>query len=202
MQRGFSAIIVLVVFVVGLSLLGVVFHLGRTTAPKVTLQNNSSSPTPYPSISEQPTPTPSQKPTEVAEKDGWKTYSNTYYSLMYPSDWTLNTSDYMNLAELTNPNKTVSFKLTDGQYPYGYGGEVKFDTKDINLTVNGKEYTVEETTTNNTQVFVNFKLDIKNYHVLFGTGYPGGSDEKTSKEDYYSTKPTIMKILSSVKFTN
>lgn len=204
MQKGFSAVFLLVGVLVIALIAGGAFYIGRNTVPAPqndSIQkaqiNQTSNPTPEAS-SKQP------EPSSVSdETTGWKTYSNANYSFKYPADWTLSTSEYLNSVSLTNPNKTVSITISEGQYPYGYGGEVKFDKKDIKVMVSGKEYSVKENTTNDTEVFVDFKLDsTKDYHVLFGTGYPGGFGGKTSKEDYYNAKPTILQILSSFKFTS
>lgn len=145
-------------------------------------------------------PTPTPDPTA-----NWLTYITKDYSFIYPSDWTTTKTDYLNSVEVLNKNKSVGITISDGQYPYGFGGQVKEESKNLLVSVDGQEYNVKEKIINNKEAFTDFKLNSPaKQHILFGTGYPAVRSGSTnaSLTDYENDKNTIIQILSSFKFTN
>lgn len=81
-QKGQTGILILAGIVILVALAGGIFYLGRVTAPKPQPQNVVTS-----------SPQPSPSPTD--ETANWKTYTNTKYgySIKYPSEIKLITSD-------------------------------------------------------------------------------------------------------------
>lgn len=161
----------------------------------------------------QASPTQAQEavnPTEsVNETANWKTYSDKTYSFKYPLTWVVEegtkvTEDYFkgDVVTITNQTGTIAIQITPEQTPYGFA-EVKQTRQDLEVQVEGKKYTVSEITTNGSKAFVDMELQKgKEYHILFGTGYPAAEDAKISLSDYNSSKDIILQILSTLTITN
>lgn len=145
-----------------------------------------------------PTTVPvSPTPDETAN---WKTFSSTKksYTFKYPSSWTVQEDDYLNLTEVAIPNALISITISEGPYPFGFGDpNTKFEEKNITLTIDGKQYSTKEVIVNNSSAYVNLKLNTeKNEHILFGAPNNAGS-----LNDYNNNKETILKLLSTFTFT-
>ncbi len=137
---------------------------------------------------------------QTTDISDWKSFTANGYSFKYPSDWKVAISDYLNTVSITNAASTVEIKISDSNYPFGQSGPVEATSKFIQLEVFDTMYTVEETTINNSNVYVGFKTDtIPPLYLIFGTGYPASGQE--SLKDYEDSKSTILKILSTFKFT-
>ena len=195
-QKGFAPILILIGIFIVTAVAGGVYYFGKNSSSLRGTNEKSDA-----AISHTPSPTYSPSPS-MDETSTWKVYEDADYNFKHPSDWSVVKIDYSNSTQITNKNQTVTITILEEQYPYGYGGDDKFDTRDIKITVGNKEYSAKENVVNDKDGYVDFKLDTsKNYHVLFGTGYPAGCCGKTSLEDYKSSFETILKILSTFKFT-
>lgn len=160
----------------------------------------------------QPTSTPSSTPestnsaetvyTESDRSANWKIYTTEAYKIEYPAEWTIVASDYLKTIQLSNQSRTVSINISEGQYPYGFGGPgYEFKKQTIEVFINGEKIQTQETILNKKKAYVDFQVGTSKYHILFGTGYPAAEDELASLSDYYSYKNTVLKILSTFKFT-
>lgn len=91
MQKGFSAILVLVGLVAVIIVGAGVFYAGRMTALKNTPENSVSNTQPSPVSSTKNSNTNNQTVTDSSTIPGWKSYTSTEgsYSVQYPSDWVL-----------------------------------------------------------------------------------------------------------------
>lgn len=188
-ELGQGLIFLIVGILIVAAIAGGAFYFGRS----------SILPSPTPVVTQ--IPPPSQAPADEKTAN-WKTFNTDGYNFKHPSNWNVIKTDYLKSTRIDNENQTVSITISEGQYPYGYGGDVKFNTRNININVGDKEYSVKENIVNDKDAYVDFKLDTtKNYHILFGTGYPAGCCGKTSLDDYKSSFDTILKILSTFKFT-
>lgn len=92
MQKGFSAILILVGLAAVIVVAGGLFYVGRLTAPKDQLQSSVSVIQSSPSSTITPTYQPSQTPVLTDETVSWKTYTSTKagYYFKYPTEWPLN----------------------------------------------------------------------------------------------------------------
>ena len=145
------------------------------------------------------TETPAPTTDETAN---WKTYTANGYSFAYPADWTVTKSDYINTVQVMNPSKTVSLLISDSGYPFDLSPDTKMTSTDIEVTVAGKMYTEKENIVNNSSVYTDFKLDTTaDHHVMFGSGTPVPFTQ-ASLSDYTQLKPTLLKILSTIKISS
>lgn len=202
MQKGFAPILIILLIGIALAAIGGAYYFGtlKSTPLQPIASSTPTSASQTPQATPKSTSNPSQNPAD--ETANWKTHNDTDYNFQYPSDWNVKKNDYLNSTQITNKNQTITITISEGQYPYGYGGEVKLDTREIKIVVDNKEYSVKENTVNNKEAYVDFKLNTpKNHQILFGTGYPASCCGKTSLVDYKDSLDTILKILSTVKFT-
>ncbi len=140
---------------------------------------------------------------QAVDTANWRTYSYKSSYFEYPSDWTVTTIDYFNTRQIMKKKKTVRINISDQQYPYGFEGpDQNNDTqKSLFVTVEGKQYKVNEVTHAGKSVFVDFVTNNdKKHYILFGTGYPAAIDDKASIEDYNVNRETILKIISTIQF--
>ncbi len=149
-----------------------------------------------------PTSIPSPTPDETTN---WKTYADGYYSFKYPSNWSATGvyEDYYKyqIVTLYNPNQSVVLEVFPTQPPYGWGGVREWETNNLEIDFEDKKYTVVENFVDD-GAYVDFKIvKDKEYHILFGTGHPTTSKSK-SVADYKASRNTILRILSTFKFTS
>ncbi len=151
-------------------------------------------------------PSPTADPTANPDLIGanWKTYIHGNLTFKYPPDWTAKDFNYANSVIIENMKSSVKMTISEGQYPYGFEGPQPDVKKNLlKVVVNGKEYQATENIIGNEKAYVDLELDtIQKHHILFGTGYPADDDLNISLEDYYASKDTILKILSTFRFTN
>lgn len=158
-----------------------------------------------PPVSETPTSTPD--PTE-----GWKVYQDNTYSFKYPDDWKAvpgqeSEEEYFNgdVVKVNSPSGKVVLGFFADTYPYGFGSDAIQNQETLNLTINNTQVSaIEKTRTdsNGQKAFIDLKYprNGKNYHIIFGTGYPISDDQNTSYEEYLDLKVTIFQILSTFEF--
>jgi hypothetical protein len=133
-----------------------------------------------------------------ATSSSWKSFSNAYYSLQYPADWSVRESEKD--LDLRKPDAKINIIISEGQEIYGYEASMKTKTTEIKVKVGGKEYPAEETVINDKTVVVDLGLkDAKDHHILFGNDYPT-SVRGGTLEGYNQNKETILKILSTLEF--
>jgi hypothetical protein len=132
----------------------------------------------------------------------WLIYNHPDYSFEYPSNWTIQRMEYLNLTQISNQNQTVSLIISEGQYPYGFAGDINSSESYLSVTVADVNYATREIVFENDSAYVDFLVtqSPKKHHILFGTGYPVGVSSQASLEDYYKSKETILKILASLEF--
>lgn len=188
-QQGNVAIILLVVALLGAVGFGA-FYYGKNT--------KSSSDSPIdPGFFKNPgrsTPTPT-----LDETANWKTYTHEALSFKYPSDWSAATSDYLNSIKVVDKDKTVCITISEGQWPFGFGGDINIKQESLALRIGDREYQTEETVVDEKDMYVNIKLDTsKDHTVTFGT--IAICDINGTLQDYYRGKNTILTILSTLKF--
>lgn len=181
------------------------FLLGKQDPTKVTvagtMQSIKTTPTAIPSASPAATITPSSTPTPTPDKyAGWNTFNNGLYSLRYPQDWIATESSDRYFGDevmVTNKTQSVVLRVLSGKQPYGFG-PTDFNTTSFKVTIEGKEYIVQEHMSQRT-AFVDTTIKKgEKYQILFGTGYPTGEDRKASIGDYKASKETLLLILSSL----
>lgn len=161
-------------------------------------------------------PSPVTSPTtEVDPTAGWKTYTDTTYSFKYPSTWTVrpgneSEEEYWSgdFVEIISPAPTVTINISPSQSLYGFGGPIEHKKGEtLNIQVNGKIFQGIETIrveSSRTKVFVDMAIPINNkeFHILFGTGYPANQDDSASYSDYLKYRDTIVQLLSTLKINN
>ncbi len=127
---------------------------------------------------------------------GWKTYTDDYYFFKYPSDWFVDVAlAGEQVVKLLNHNRTVTMGIYTRQ-PI-YGRITPPITTDLTIVIEGKTYSTQEFD----RSFVDLKIKKdKEYHILFGTGYPAGADNRRSLPDYNAARDTILTVLSTFKF--
>ena len=143
--------------------------------------------------------TPTPVPTTQNEIANWKTYSDDYYSFKYPPNWQAaqKCDSCVGQVDITNPTKTVTIGISPEQAIYG-GITPPAETDSLTINVAGETYKVTEY--ENSYVDFTVQANGSEHHILFGTGYPAGQDNKKSLPDYKSAKNTIIVILSTFKF--
>lgn len=130
-------------------------------------------------------------------------YTDDTFSFNYPSNWIVNKDDLQNdslgkFVTLSTPDNMVHIIISQEQKNYGVEWETKKNP--LQLTIDGKQYSVIEESYGENNVFVDFILSPSGYHVLFGTGYPSGNDSpRGSFSSYKEVRNDIINILSSLK---
>jgi hypothetical protein len=152
------------------------------------------------SLSSTPTPSRTQP---VA---GWNVYRDGTYSFQYPSDWSVTGqyADYYKgrIVTITSPSRTVAIHVYPAQPPYGFGASESRQMNDLKIPIEGNGYGVKENIRSKNKVFVDLKIQKKKeYHIVFGTGYPATDDKVASSSDYFATREVVVKILSTLKIT-
>ncbi len=180
-----------VIFIGGLLFIG--FQLGQNKAPKQAAK---------------PTMVVSPTPEDITK---WETYDNNEYSFQYPSTWSIEGKydDYFKgqMVTMINPSKTIKVTVSPAQIPYGFGGVGEEKSTSIKIFTDGQTFETKENIYGwgneaADRVYVDLKIPKKkDYHILFGTGYPAADDQNPSLDDYNAEKTTIIKILSSLKIT-
>lgn len=150
------------------------------------------------------TKTPAQNIVQIAPSPApdptanWKTFNAKRYSFLYPLDWSASQGDYLNTVKIDNPTKTVEVKISDSGYPFGVENpNWKFSANYLDIKVDEKTYSVSEVSMFDDGKFVlvlaEFKTDALNVvHIMITS---------TSSSDYKNSKETVLKILSTFKFT-
>ena len=91
---------------------------------------------------------PTALPTTVAPTPNptanWKTYTGNEYTLKYPQDWSLRSTDYENAIFMANKKGSVGIVFSDSQYPYGFGPGVDLKENALNIEFLGKTIAVKE----------------------------------------------------------
>jgi len=157
-----------------------------------------------------PTPSPIALETPDPTAD-WKTYSGKEFDLKYPTGWVVNerfndksAGDFSgNIVEIKNSTRSIHIELLPFPSTYGFRGDTKVEKQPITFMFDEKEYSATENIIEDGRAFVDKEVGVngKKYFVMFGTGYPAGS-EKVSLSEYQSEKSTILQILSTFKFTD
>ena len=177
-----------------------------------------------PAPSSQLTSTPLISPQPAAEADDpttdWKTYTDKTYSFKYPPTWKVTpgsgaTEEYFggDYVSIVAPTPTVSIQIAPGVITYGFGGipeemeKIETKAENIEIKIDNEKYSaIESTRTENgkVKVFTDLTIPIngKEFHILFGTGYPVNQDDLASYTDYLTYRDTILQILATFKFTN
>lgn len=201
MRRGFAAPFALVGIVLLLLVAGGAYYLGKS---------GPSAPASPPSATIVPTTAP------IDQTANWKRFEGKVYSFNYPPDWIAqeNQDTYLgDVAKITNQSKSLVLNVSTNQLPYGIEAPKTYETHDLTLTIEGKTYTAKEivfswggnnTTVSQGNAVVDylFRKNGKNFHILFGTGYPAGEDRFSSLNDYTANKSVFSDILSTFKFAN
>ena len=195
----------------GLSSILIVLFIALAVVGYLYYQNQGKS-APAPQQIPQPSPTTAASPTqttsaETANPDSiganWKTYIHGSLTFKHPFDWIAKDFDYSNSVIIENMKSSIKITVSEGQYPYGFEGPGPMNIKEnpIKITVSGKVYQTTEKIIEDKKAYVDLELDTpQKHHILFGTGYPADDDLHISLEDYYASKDTILKILSTFKF--
>lgn len=92
MQKGFSAILVLVGLVAVLVVVGGIFYVGRLITPKTNSDTSQATSLPSASTNNYQQPSPSvQQPTKTDDTANWKTYKSQIesFTFKYPANWQL-----------------------------------------------------------------------------------------------------------------
>lgn len=200
-----TAPVLLILAVITAGVAGIILFnaklLNQAKAPQVTL-----SPTPFASVQSDPTAY-----TDEGSAD-WKTYTNNFFSLKYPEDYTFSTHSYpccVSSITLENPNGNITFEvletpwerlLNEGEeyddtknyardllndYP---SEKIKLDGRNANM-IDNIEKTVGDFKDGRTKIIVASKDNI-GYRI---TLYKGENNEGRNIFD---------QILSTFKFTN
>jgi hypothetical protein len=142
----------------------------------------------------------------------WPTYEDATYAFDYPPDWKVNAGsqeiesrfggDYV---QIVSPSPTVTIEIAPGPFSYEFAeGVARGPGDEVEIIVNGQKYKgVEDVRVEGgkTKVFVDIPVTLgsREYHVLFGTGYPVNADDKANSNQYETQKITITRILSTLR---
>lgn len=189
---------------------GGAYYLG-TKNSQITPQSNIQPTTmPQNEIGANPTVSPTSGSSQADKTANWNTYADATYTFKYPKDWTVKpgskeTEEYFqgDYVEIIAPSPTVSIQISPSQPPYGFGGPMETKFESISINTNQSTYESKESTrveNGITKSFVDLAIPHtgKEYHVLFGTGYPVNDDQNSSYSDYQQYKDTILEILSTL----
>ncbi len=147
--------------------------------------------------------------------EDWKSYADKTYAFRYPSTWNIqpgssDIEEYFggDYIQVVAPSPTVTIEIAPAEFAYGFEGPVEHKIGEtFKINIGGREYSGTEdirTEEGKTKVFVNMTVPIagKEFHILFGTGYPVNQDSAPSYSDYQKYRDTILKILSTLTIKN
>lgn len=180
------------------------FYMGRQ---KVSSGESQPSPTKF-LVEESPT-VGQILPTNTEEE--WSSYSDNTYSFKYPKAWsvvpgTANTEKYFegDYVQIVSPSPAVTIEIAPSQFTYGFAGIEHRAGETFNVSIGGQVYSGTEDIRfeeGKTKVYVNMAVPLggKEFHILFGTGYPVNQDNMASYSDYQKYRDTILEILATLK---
>ena len=197
------------------------YYLGKQSLnPQQYADNGENQPSPT-ETTKTVTPTTTTAPTviqnspNIAGTEDWKLYTDKTYTFKYPSTWNVqpgssNTEDYFggDYVQIVAPAPTVTIEIAPAQFTYGFEGQSEHKGGEtFKVNIGGREYSGTEdirTEEGRTKVFVNMTVPVagKEFHILFGTGYPVNQDSAASLSDYQKYRDTILKVLSTLTIKN
>ncbi len=211
----------LVIVVASALLLGLgVYFIGRETTgnDEITPVSPQSLPTPAPLLRDDTSYNPNSPPSSDTEV--WKSYSDKTYTFTYPPTWKAQAGSKVgeehyggDMATITSPSPAVGIILSPTGTTYGFEGGASNhnDGKTLTVTINGRKYSDTEdifTYTNSAdkerRAFVDMTVPVgnKQFHVLYGTGYPATEDRFADYAEYQKYRPTILQILNTLQISN
>lgn len=156
MQKGFSAILVIIGFTVAILIGGGLFYIGRLTASKTPPQEVAQTPRPIPMDSTNQPSVSSKRTNQTDEITNWKKFSNNVYQFSYPKEWYLKDSNgtqffYLNQEDAAAGAQSYIMIVTSydkqlltGQYKVSFADPVgtKKETADKVFTTKTKDLTI------------------------------------------------------------
>lgn len=121
------------------------------------------------------------------------------YDLFYPKDWEVEYADTFNMVHFYTKGDKTSVTIYERTSPLQYYPPADAQKNKIFYTVNGQVYDTTEYILGDKSAYIILDLpDAKQHSILIGSDYPAKA--RGSLSDYYQQKPTIYRILESLKF--